>query len=148
MAHRTMTVVLLVSVLTACAPTLLPSVAVPVASEPETPEVPVPPDALINDSAGMPATFCWGGACVDSFYPPVLRVEAPLVPLPAEIVDSPADAHVESVRAADYDLEDPFQDVTFNGNELGVLPPGIDVLLVHVRWPSGEDATYAWRLVP
>ena len=148
MALRTVATVLLVSVLSACAPTFLPSVAGPVASDPEAPEIPRPPDARINGTAGLPATFCWGGGCVDSFYPPVLRFEAPQVPLPAETVDPPAGAHVEAVRAADYELDDPVQDVTFDGNELGTLPPGTDVLLVSVRWPSGEDATYVWRLSP
>ncbi|MEO8247383.1 MAG: hypothetical protein ABI622_09730 [Chloroflexota bacterium] len=130
-----------------CGASLLPSTAEPTAHDVRAPDIPVPPDAHINGIAGMPASYCWGGACVDGVFPPQLRDTAPAVRAPHGVVPPPG-SHVESVTAADYDLADPFRAVSFEGLEIGSLPVGVDVLLVNVRWASGEDVTYAWRVLP
>jgi hypothetical protein len=137
--------VFLGAALCACAPTLLPSVAGPVASDPGLPDIPVPPAAVIDGVAGMPVSFCWGGACVDGFAGPDMARGAEPVRGPGTVVP-PAGAHVESVQSIDFAVPNEQRPVPFQGVRFGHIAEGADLLLIGVRWPSGEDVLYAWPI--
>ncbi len=113
-----------------------------------------PPDLTLTTDGGshvaVTGTYCWGGLCVDTVYPPVVETFVELAPgEPLELAfarPQPAYAFMaldlyetfpEADSAASQRLDPVTNPVIWSPD----IPPGDYILLVSAQWDGG-DASY------